>query len=169
MNLIVFGSLLHPDELLKHNVSIDMVKLVKVQGYKRLFDQEPSWRKSDTINRAVMNIKPHSNSWFNAIAILDLREEDFEDLDKREKGYDRTALKDGMVITYAGEIIKDCIVYVGKKNKQNNTILPNKEYFKLCLDGANSHFKQFFDDYIKTTYYYKDKKLFNIKEIVKNL
>ncbi len=162
MNLIVFGSLLHPDELYKHGITNDMIKYVKVSGYKRVFDQEPSWRKSDSIYRAVMNIKQEKNSWFNAIAILNLSKEYFKSLDIRERGYDRTPIKDGKVTTYENQILNDCIVYVGKKGKQNNEIYPNKEYFKLCSDGAKSHFEQFEYDYINTTYYYKEKKLTSI-------
>ncbi len=155
MNLILFGSLLHPKELAKHDITTDMIKYVKVNGYKRLFNQEPSWRKVDSDSRAVMNVQADQSAWFNAIAVLDLPKEHFARLDDRERGYDRTALVDGAVVDYDGEVLKDCIVYVGKKGKQNSAIQPNKEYFKLCLDGAKSHFKQFGDDYVDTTFYYK--------------
>ena len=159
MNLIVYGSLLNPKELEKHNISLDRVKFVKVQGYKRVFNQEPSWRKVSSNKRAVLNIQSSKDSWFNAIAITDLEKEYFVELDEREKGYDRIHIPNGDVKTYSGDVLQDCIVYKGKPEKQNNDIEPNSDYFKICLEGAKSHFDQFYYDYISTTYRNKEKKL----------
>jgi cation transport regulator ChaC len=151
MNLIVYGSLLNPKELAKQNVDINNIEFVKVQGFRRIFNQEPSWRKVNSINRAVMNIQKDKNSWFNGIAIKGLTKEHIEDLDKRERGYNKVVIKDGDVVTYDNKVLKNCIVYVGKEGKQNSKILPNKEYFNICLEGAKAHFEEFYQDYIKTT------------------
>jgi cation transport regulator ChaC len=151
-NLVVFGSLLHPDELKKHNITMDMIDFVKVKGFRRIFNQEPSWRKIDSNNRAVMNIEEDENSWFNALIIKNLDEEYFEELDYRERGYDRTYINDGDVINYENKTFTNCIVYKGKKGKQNSDILPNIDYFDICLNGAKSHFLEFYDDYMRTTY-----------------
>ena len=152
-NQIVYGSLLHIDELKKQNINTTRVEFVKVKGFKRVFNQEPSWRKVTGIEKAVLNIESDEDAWFNAIVIKNLDEEYIKDLDHRERGYDRTTLKDGTVTLYNdGSILKDCIVYKGKKGKQNDKILPNPEYFKICKDGAKSHFDEFFQDYLATTY-----------------
>jgi len=168
-NLIVYGSLLNKKELQKHNIDINKITYVKVKGFKRIFNQEPSWRIVDSINRAVMNIKEDKNSWFNAILLKDLKEQYFKDLDLREKGYDRKKIKNGDVINYNGEVINNCIIYKGKKNKQNNEILPNIDYFEICLSGAKTHFNDFYNDYINTTYLHKNKKLLSVKEFIKNV
>jgi hypothetical protein len=152
MNLIVYGSLLNPKELAKQNIKITNVEFVKVQGFRRIFNQEPSWRKVDSINRAVMNVQINKDAWFNALAIKNLTKEHIEDLDNREKGYDRVDIKNGDVTTYSGIVLENCIVYSGKKGKQNSEIFPNKDYFKICLDGAKSYFKDFYQDYISSTY-----------------
>jgi cation transport regulator ChaC len=162
MNLIVYGSLLNPDELKKHDIDMDRVKYVKVKGFKRVFNQEPSWRKVSSNKRAVLNIEEDQEAWFNAIAITDLEKEYFEDLDIRERGYDRLHLVNGDVVTYEGKQLDDCVVYKGKKDKQNSFIEPNEDYYKICLDGAKSHFEEFHHDYLLTTYKNKDGRLIRV-------
>lgn len=151
-NLIVYGSLLHVEELKKHQIDLKRVEKVKVKGFKRVFNQLPSWRKVDGNKKAVMNIEFDKNSWFNALVIKDLDEEYIKDLDHRERGYDRVNLKDGDVVSYDGDVIKNCIVYKGKEDKQSSEILPNPDYFEICKNGALTHGKKFFEDYMKTTY-----------------
>jgi len=151
-NQIVYGSLLHVDELKKQNIDPLGVELVKVQGFKRVFNQLPSWRKVDGNKKAVLSIEVYENSWFNAILVKDLDEEYVKGLDERERGYDRISLEDGVVRLYDGQIIKNCIVYKGKKDKQSTQILPNQDYFEICKNGAKSHGNEFYNDYLKTTY-----------------
>jgi len=152
-NQIVYGSLLHVDELKKQNISMNKVQFVKVKNFKRVFNQEPSWRKVDGIHKAVLNIQSDKDLWFNALLIEGITQEHVDELDVRERGYDRISIPDGDVTLYEdGSVIKNCIVYKGKAGKQNPEILPNIEYFKICKDGANSHFKEFYDDYMATTY-----------------
>ncbi len=152
-NLIVYGSLLHVDELKKQNIDLSKVDLVKVKGFKRVFNQLPSWRKVDGNKKAVMNIETDKNSWFNAIVIKDLDEKYIQDLDHRERGYNRVALGDGSVTLYSdGSILKNSIVYKGKDDKQSSEILPNPEYFEICRSGAECHGGAFYSDYLKTTY-----------------
>ncbi len=152
-NLIVYGSLLHVDELKKQNIDLSKVDLVKVKGFKRVFNQLPSWRKVDGNKKAVMNIEADKNSWFNAIVIKDLDEKYIQDLDYRERGYNRVALEDGSVTLYSdGSVLKNSIVYKGKDDKQSSEILPNPEYFEICRSGAECHGGVFYSDYLKTTY-----------------
>ncbi len=152
-NQIVYGSLLNKDELKKQNINPERVELVKVSGFIRVFNQEPSWRIVKSIERAVMNIEENKSGWFNAIVIKNLDKEYIEDLDNRERGYDRINLKDNTVTLYnSKEILTNCIVYRGKSEKQNNKILPNREYFDICLKGAKSYSKAFYNDYLQTTY-----------------
>lgn len=152
-NQIVYGSLLNKEELKKHHIDISKIDFVKVQGFKRIFNQEPSWRKVDGNEKAIMNIEVDINFWFNAIVIKNLDEAYIKGLDHRERGYDRTLLKEGCVTLYSnGSILENCIVYKGKVGKQNNNILPNPTYFNICKNGAKSHFNDFFEDYLATTY-----------------
>jgi hypothetical protein len=165
-NLIVYGSLLHKDELAKHGISLESIELVKVQGFKRIFNQEPSWRSAESEYRAVLNVEKNPNHWFNAIVIKDLTQEYIDDLDIRERGYDRVSIKDGDVVSYDGKVIKECIVYCGKEGKQNDKIYPNVDYYELCLNGANSHLVNFFADYVKTTYQNEGGKIVDLKSVL---
>jgi len=152
MNLIVYGSLLNKNELKKHNISLDNIEYVKVYGFRRVFNQLPSWRKTEGNKKAVLNIEYNRDFWFNAILIKNLTKEYFKELDIREKGYNRVDIKSGNVVTYKGDIIKNAFVYVGKEGKQDNNILPNPSYYQICYNGAKEHFKEFFQDYLNTTY-----------------
>ncbi len=152
-NQIVYGSLLHPLELKSHGISMNDVEFVKVKNFKRIFNQEPVRRRADIKHRAVLNIEKDESSWFNAILIKNISENSLKELDAREAGYDRINLEDGLVTYYKdGKIAKNCFVYIGKEGKQSDKILPNIEYAQICLDGAKSHFEQFYQDYLKTTY-----------------
>ena len=79
-NQIVYGSLLHVNELIKQNIDYKKINFVKVQGFRRVFNQLPSWRKIEGIKKAVMNIEVDTQSWFNAIVIKDLDEKYVQDL-----------------------------------------------------------------------------------------
>lgn len=152
-NQVVYGSLLHVDELKKQNIDPARVVLVKVKGFKRVFNQLPSWRKVDGNKKAVMNIEKDENSWFNALVIKSIDEEYIKDLDHRERGYNRVSLEDGSVTLYSdGSVVKNCIVYQGKVYKQSDKILPNPDYFVICKEGAKCHGEDFLKDYLKTTY-----------------
>ncbi len=149
-NLVVYGSLLHSNELKKHNIQRDMVQMLRVEGYKRIFNQLPSWRKVDGMEKAVLNIEEDSDFWFNAIVIKDLSIDYMRDLDKREIGYERILLN--KAVTYDGEKVDNCFAYIGKTGKQSDLILPNSNYLKICLEGAKSYGEKFFEEFKKTTF-----------------
>jgi len=151
-NLVVYGSLLNPKELLKHGIGLESLECVKVEGFKRVFNQLPSWREVEGIKKAVLNIEKKQNCWFNAIVIKNLSKEYIKELDQREKGYDRVSLNKDTVKNYQGESLKNCIIYKGKKGKQSDKILPNPNYLEICLEGASSYFDEFLKDFLKTTY-----------------
>jgi len=151
-NLIVYGSLINNDELLKENISFKNIEKVKIYGFKRVFNQEPSYRLENSINRAVLNIIEADKSWFNAILINNISSEYLHKLDIREKGYNKTYLKEKQVITYENNIVSNCIIYKGRSEKRNDKILPNFEYLNICLKGAEDFGKEFLHDFLKTTY-----------------
>ena len=152
MNLIVYGSLINKKELFNEGISLFDVELVRVSSFRRVFNQEPSYRLVDSINRAVLNIEKDENFWFNAIVIKNLKKEYFDILDKREKGYNRVFLEESIVKTYDDIQIPNCVIYQGKSNKQNQEILPNFEYLNICLNGIQDFGKEFFNDFLRTTY-----------------
>lgn len=152
MNLVVYGSLINKNELLRESISTNDVEKVKVLDFQRLFNQEPSYRLLDSQNRAVLNVKKASGFWFNAIIIKNLSHEYFEILDKREKGYTRTYLEKSQVKTYDNRTFLGTYIYLGKKEKESSLIFPNEEYLKICLKGVKTFGEDFHKDFLETTY-----------------
>lgn len=151
-NLVVYGSLMNKSELQKENLTMDNVELVKINGYKRVFIQEPSYRLKESVNRAVLTIGEESQSWFNAIVIKNVSDEYLSILDKREIGYEQYSFRPNEVITYKDEILTECVVYKGRVEKMNFNILPNLEYLELCKQGAKTFGKEFYQDFMNTTF-----------------
>lgn len=147
--LIVYGSLMNQDELQNQGLWGHDAQPVKVFGYERVFNQEPSYRMIESKNRAVLNIQANGSSWFNAIMIKDLDEAFFEALDIREIGYERIKIE---CKTYRGDFYKDCFVYFGRHEKKNSRIMPNREYLQLCAEGAQQWGEEFYQDFLNTTF-----------------
>ena len=148
--LIVYGSLINEEELQNQGLWGHNSEPVKVFGYRRVFNQEPSYRMKDSNDRAVLSIEANATSWFNAIMIKDLDEAYFEALDMREIGYERIQVD---CKTYGGDFYKDCFVYLGRMDKKSNEISPNKEYLHLCLKGAKEISKEFHQDFVNSTFH----------------
>lgn len=147
--LIVYGSLINEEELQNQGLWGHNVEPVKVFGYKRVFNQEPSYRMVDSNDRAVLSIQAEPSAWFNGVMIKDIDEAFFEALDMREIGYERIKVE---CKTYKGDFYKDCFVYMGKDDKRNNDIQPNKDYLNLCLLGAKALGVEFHKDFVNTTF-----------------
>lgn len=147
--LIVYGSLINEEELQNQGLIGHNIEPVKVFGYKRVFNQEPSYRMIDSNDRAVLSIEVNNSSWFNAMMIKDLDEAFIEALDMREIGYERIRVE---CKSYSGNFYKDCFVYLGRSDKKNDVLHPNKDYLELCLEGAKEISEEFYQDFINTTY-----------------
>ncbi len=152
INLVLYGSLLNPNELKRLDLDFRSTDFVKVYGFKRVLNQLPSWRESKSIEKAVMNIEESKEGWFNALLLRGVSKRDLADLDKREKGYSKISLKENSIINYEGSSIPNCIVYKGKANMQSDKILPNQTYLKICKEGARSRFEEFYEDFLNSTY-----------------
>lgn len=152
MNLIVYGSLINKKELEKEGISLFDVLKVRVYGFRRVFNQEPSYRLISSINRAVLNIEEQEESFFNAIIIKNLSREYFEILDKRERGYNRVLIEAKKIEPYDENFLEDAYVYLGKKEKKSSQIFPNEEYLNICLEGVKSFGNSFLEEFKNSTY-----------------
>jgi cation transport regulator ChaC len=162
-NLVVYGSLMDKNELLNENINIDDIDLVKVYGYKRIFNQEPSNRMVQSVNRAVLNVLEDGDSWINGIVLKNVSDELFAILDKREKGYERYNMYEKKVVTYGGETLTNCCIYLGNIVKLSFEILPNLEYLDICKNAAKTHGEEFYNDFLETTF--KNSQEFGIEPI----
>lgn len=147
--LIVYGSLLNEDELQEQGIGAHNIVPIKVFGYERAFTQEPSFRQGEGQKRAVLCIRPKEGAWFNALLIKDLDEAYFDALDYKESGYERIKVE---AKSYEGVFYKECFVYMGKLEKQNDMIEPNVEYLNLCLEGARNYSETFYSNFLQTTF-----------------
>lgn len=153
--IIAYGSLINPMELAKRQHLYSSAIPVRVKGYKRSFNQEPSWRKGVDEERAVLRVDPSEEHTFNGLLLPLENEADLSQLDEREQGYtrERLSLKQvehfvpGTKLEFSGDIF----LYAGKPEKLNPKILPNKVYLEVCLEGAKEWGEEFYRQFIKTT------------------
>ena len=159
--IIVYGSLLHQEQLHQKPHLFAQAYPVFVKGYRRVFNQEPSWRKGDDKHRAVLNVMEFDQGGFNGLLVRLQEGSDFQQLDERERGYNRIAITQAQLAPFAPissmgtssiSQAEPIFIYVGKPEKQNDDLLPNKSYLDLCLHGANHWGEDFYEQFLQTTY-----------------
>lgn len=184
--IIVYGSLLNPEQLHQQSHLFARAYPVFVKGYRRVFNQEPSWREGDDKHRAVLNVMKSDQDGFNGLLVRLQDGSDLHQLDERESGYNRIAISQSQLAPFAPmsdmgksdtsksepviargrfpdgvfsevilseAILSDPIfIYVGKPEKQNDGLLPNKSYLELCLRGAKHWGEEFQEQFLQTTY-----------------
>lgn len=158
--IIAYGSLINKNQLSKQSHLLSTVGPVWVKGYKRIFNQEPSWRQGLGKQRAVLNIEPSEQDYFNGILVEVKAEKDIRELDKRERGYVRTLIPESQLYSSMAHSTESThpshvdllYVYVGKPDKQNNNILPNKDYLEICLKGTKQWSDECYEQFLQTTY-----------------
>lgn len=158
--LIVYGSLINESELIQYGFPLDSTYLVVVQGFKRIFSQEPSWRLDQGEQRAVLNVISSEQHWLNALLISGLNESFLVDVDKREQGYDRIRVAPSHLRAYyshhTAPVPQDIYIHSGKRDKQSDSILPNTSYLDICLEGAKRWGEDFYTDFLDSTFVSND-------------
>ena len=155
--LIVYGSLINESELTRGGFPVDGASPVIVEGFKRVFRQEPSWRRSDQgVKRAVLNVVRSQQHWLNGLLISGLNDGFFTDLDEREKGYERIRMAPSSFRGYdppsTAPISRNIYIYTGVLDKQSDSILPNESYLRTCLEGAWQWGEDFYGDFLDSTF-----------------
>ena len=147
--ILAYGSLVHPDE----NGGADAMP-VRVKGYRRVFDQMPSWREGVGFEAAVLNVATSAEHWINAVCLL-VPDEHIAELQAREQGYDLVTVDAASVSAYDGHTLPEdatFAIYVGKPGKQDAALLPNRDYLLLCLEGSACRGDVFRAEFIETTW-----------------
>ena len=106
--LLVYGSLIHPCEMQKKDYPISRPTPVWIDGYKRVFNQEPSWRPSTGMKRAVLSVTQEPGKRINAVIFHVDKQSNFSSLDDREKGYKRVEVQQNQVSCF---LKKDIILF----------------------------------------------------------
>ncbi len=152
--LLAYGSLIHPDEYRALPGLIAAIP-VRVQGYRRIFNQTPSWRKGEGKRIAVLNVIPSPVDSINAICLV-LASETLSTLARRERGYVLEEVPDARLsfdrAIDAGSFPERFLIYRGRVGLQDHTLLANPEYLNLCMEGAKSWGENFYRLFLKSTY-----------------
>lgn len=154
LGIIAYGSLINPQEIEdQRNQPLHIVPL-KLFTFKRSFNQRPAWRESTSKHSAVLNVQTSEQDWLNAVCYC-FSDFDFTALDNRERGYTRASVLPDNVTCYQGHNLpnlEEIFIYLGKKEYENSTLLPNPDYLDICLTGAKKWGKDFYCDFLNTTH-----------------
>jgi len=163
--IIGYGSILNPDDITEEFDHLDRrVCPVRVDDFKRIFNQEASWRQTSQDERAVLNVVQSNENWFNGILIGDLSRAEFADLQHRERGYRFVEVESNQIDIYNPEDIEpdginvnwsaveeqDLILTTTGK-KTDSGALPISDYLEICKEGAQRWGDVFFQDFLETT------------------
>jgi hypothetical protein len=171
--LLVYGSLMHPAERAAHGARDRPVVPVRVRGFRRSFEQEPSWRGDGGDGRGVLTVRRSAGHWLNAVLIPGFTDGELASLDQRERGYTRTPVPPSAIEAYpsgardstaragsptrgatdpAGLEHEEIVVYVGRDGLRNQELRPNPAYLELCVEAARRLGPEFLDDFLATTF-----------------
>ncbi len=154
LGIITYGSLINPQETVGLEAPPSHTIPLKLSAFKRSFNQQPVWRKSTSEHSAVLNVQTSDQDWLNAVCYCYLNF-DFTTLDNRERGYTRKVVRSDRINCYMGYSLPDLdkvFIYLGKKEYENGTILPNPDYLNICLAGAKHWGEAFYRDFLNTTH-----------------
>ena len=155
-SILVYGSLMCTREISALGVDMSSeVCPVKVRGFRREFSQEPSWRKEEGIERAVLNVSESTSGEFNGVLLRNISQKMLEQLDHRERGYSRITVETEAIRIWgdASRVIGDKVyTYTGKPEKWNEGLLPNRGYLDACLLAAKAWGDAFYEQFCKTTF-----------------
>jgi cation transport regulator ChaC len=152
--LLVYGSLMHPDELARHPTLDPTGVPVRLRGFQRSFCQEPSWRECRGRHRGVLTVRRSADHWLNALLVRVADPAALRSLDDRERGYARVRVSAADVVPYARTVdaTHEIGVYVGRAGNRNDSLLPNRDYLLLCTAAATTHGDVFLHDFLATTF-----------------
>ena len=154
IGIIAYGSLINRQEIKNQREHPVLAIPIRLETFKRSFNQQPAWRNGSGTHSAVLNIQTSEQNWLNAVCFC-YAEFDFKTLDIRERGYSRTTVTADKITSYQGYHLpglKEVYIYLGKGEFRNNTLLPNPDYLDICLTGAISWSDKFYRDFLNTTH-----------------
>jgi hypothetical protein len=159
VGIIGYGSLLSPDEIVPF-LETDASRLtpVRVEGFRRVFDQESVWRAKATEGGgdeiAVLNAVRDDTCGMNAVLVPDLSKDEYDAVRVRESGYRMVEVEDEAVEAYTADetIPEDNVVLIPTGTRVNDDLLPIPEYTEICLEGARHWGEAFYDEFLRTTY-----------------
>jgi len=154
LGIIAYGSLINLQEIKSQRERPAHAIPIRLETFKRSFNQQPAWRNNSGTHSAVLNIQTSEQNWLNAVCFC-YAEFDFKTLDIRERGYSRIPVTTDRISSYQGHHLpelKEAFIYLGKGEYRNNALLPNPDYLNICIVGAKNWGEVFYRDFLNTTY-----------------
>lgn len=156
IGVLGYGSILAPEELAEiGRKRAQGVMPVRVHGFKRLFNQEASWRDTDKDKRGVLNVVRDTERWFNAVLVTDLNKREFRAFRERERGYALVEVKSENIEPYdesdESTIGVNELILVATGTKTSGEIEPIPSYVRVCKEGAKQWGEEFYEDFLTST------------------
>lgn len=163
VGIVVYGSLLNPDDLRDLFGELSgRIQPVSVSGFQRRFNQAASWRETDGQHRAVLNVAPESDSWFNGLFVGDITRNEFQTYRQRERGYRLVEIGAEEIEPYDSQTNEIDTLTNQERNshglvlttvgtKPDPEILPIEPYVDRCLTGADHWGQRFQQDFCSKT------------------
>lgn len=155
-SLLVYGSLMHPDERLRAGFGHTRGMPVILTDFVRDFSHRPSWRSGRGSARGVLRVQGSAEQRVNAVLVPRVPLSLLAKLDRRERGYLRrpvalrriTSFADGAPAVPEGETT---FVYEGRRELHAPDLSPDPEYLSLCLAAARQWGARFERMFLETT------------------
>ena len=154
--VIGYGSLIQPSELRELAPETPERAIpVRIEGFRRVFDQRTSRRTDDDVECAVANVVRSQESWANGVLIPDVTRAEFEEFRERERWYRLVEVPPGDIDPYdqadASRIEAQDVVLTTTGLETDGAIEPIPEYVDACLEGAAEWGETFREDFLETT------------------
>jgi hypothetical protein len=157
VGIICYGSLLSPDELVPFlNDDGSRAVPVRVNGFRRVFNQRSVWRSSTTDGdgSAVLNAVLDPGGSMNAVLVPELNAREYDALRRRERGYRMVEVEDSEIEPHGDTPLPDndiVLVPTGNEERTDDSLKPIPEYIDICLDGARHWGESFYAEFLETT------------------
>ncbi|PTX59457.1 putative ATPase [Kordia periserrulae] len=169
IKLFGYGSLINKASASKtiNTKSVNEYTLASGLGFKRLlnYNMPDEVRKRSLYNNPIgelynglFNVEYTGsvNDLLNGV-MIDVTVDEFENLRKREIGYDLLPI---VCIPHDKETDEYVLAYTlscsdrkwGERNLLNKKLLPHKTYVDLCKEGAKKISKEFYEEFLRTSY-----------------
>lgn len=154
--LLVYGSLLAPAELRELGTdAVGRAVPVRVDGLRRVLNQETSWRSDHERERAVCNVVRDPDGWLNGLVLPDVSRATFTEFRERESWYRilEVPLPDVEPYRDAAEAALEAtdVLLTTTGTETDDDIEPVPEYVDLCVEGAAEWTATFREDFLRTT------------------
>ncbi|MDY6777352.1 MAG: hypothetical protein SVU32_01690 [Candidatus Nanohaloarchaea archaeon] len=153
--VIMYGSGINPDET---EFSLEQMIPVRVEGFRRRFNQRTAWRGSEDGREGVLNVERSEGDWINAVLIMDIETGEAERLRERESGYRFEQVDADAITPYrsadAAAIEESVPVWIAIGERVDSSLEPIPSYLELCEEGARFWDKRvdgFYEDFLATT------------------